>query len=674
MDWLSILGAVLVCVSYSLAAGVLLWRGRPSWPNRIFVIALSTTSAWAAAVVVQQTTFSSGIVPDLFAAGRDGAWIALLVAFLRQDSQKAALWQRFAYCAIAGTAADFAFVATGGVFDTGLGVRLTAPFFTSAISVLGLVLIENLLRNLPRARLWSLKLLAIALAALFSYNLLVIFPEILAGLVPQGLIAGLPFLYILLLPLFVVTAIRNETLRLQIHSSRTVAFHSATIVSAGVVLQGVAVAAYYVKRFGGTSSTVIAIVVGFAALIGFVVAVSSQSLRSRLKMFINENFYSYKYDYRLEWTKFIQTLSYDQDSTAPERVLKTLTNLLDSPGGILWVRRESWHQFLPLAHWSLPERFGPIDAADPLITSLQADTEFLEINENVLHAEWKSRFPLAWLIIPIRFQERLIALALLQRPRAPRKLDWEDRNLFRIVVLELGAHLVHEHMAQTLTESQQLVEFNKRLTFALHDLKNAGGQLKLLAGNVEKFGHNPEFRTDMLATIRHVGDKLERLIDKLKAGEPEPEITAGATSVNILDMVTKVSLKPSKRAVRVTSSDSKAVFAVINDPAGLESALEHIIANAAEASPEGSSIEVRIKQLDGTARVEVVDHGPGMTEDFIANSLFKPFHSTKPAGLGVGAYQARSLMRKVGGDLQIQSIVGVGTTATLVIPLSAQHS
>src|SRR5579875_3009053 len=119
--------------------------------------------------------------------------------------------------------------------------------------------------------------------------------------------------------------------------------------------------------------------------------------------------------------------------------------------------------------------------------------------------------------IPIRYKERLRAFALLQKPRATRRMDWEDRNLLGLTVLELGAHLEHEHMAQTLADSQQLAEFNKRVAFAVHDLKNTAGQLKLVVSNAERFGDNPQFQEDMLSTLRHAADQLDKLIEKLRA-------------------------------------------------------------------------------------------------------------------------------------------------------------
>ena len=59
-----------------------------------------------------------------------------------------------------------------------------------------------------------------------------------------------------------------------------------------------------------------------------------------------------------------------------------------------------------------------------------------------------------------------------------------------------------------------------------------------------------------------------------------------------------------------------------------------------------------------------------MDEEFVRSQLFKPFRSTKKAGYGLGAYQCREFARELGGDLEVISSPGAGTTMPVVIPTS----
>jgi signal transduction histidine kinase len=58
-----------------------------------------------------------------------------------------------------------------------------------------------------------------------------------------------------------------------------------------------------------------------------------------------------------------------------------------------------------------------------------------------------------------------------------------------------------------------------------------------------------------------------------------------------------------------------------------------------------------------------------MTDAFVAEELFRPLRTTKDGGFGIGAYQARELMRDLGGDVLVKSKIGEGTCVTLTLPL-----
>lgn len=660
---ISLFAAGAAALAYSALAAILPAWGKRSRLNLVFAFAAALTALWAFACVISEAGWTAPWTARVAAALREGAWFALLVSVLRQDADRHPLWRQLALAAAFLTAVNIFFAATAANIDSGLGVRLNQPLVAFAIAIMGLILTENLARNVAAARLWSMKLMLIALTALYTYHILGRIPELLGAATPTAMTIAEPLLYLLALPLFVVTAVRNDSLRLKVHSSRRVVFHSATLIVAGVILQGTAAAALYVRHFGGTPAVVLSIVLGFGSLVAVITALATASVRSQIRTFINENFYNYKYDYRLEWTKFNQALSRYEDRGGPERVLLTLSDLLDSPGGVLFVRRAGWKQYARLAYSAFGENLGPMQETDPILASIADERiAFLETD-----GDWKLRFPDAWLVVPLRFRADLVGFALLHRPRAPKTLDWEDRNLVALIASQLAAFLVHEQTAQALADSQQIAEFNNRVTFALHDLKNTAGQLSLLLQNAEKFGDNAAFRADMLQTIRHAVENLQGLIAKLRDGSTSSASTT-RTRINVADIVARCALKKAAAGVVLGRDPSHAhLFAEIAQPAAFESALEHIVTNAIEASPEPGSVHLRVEGAGGRIRVVVRDRGPGMSADFIARDLFRPLRTTKAKGLGIGAYQARAMMRDLGGDIEVESVVGGGTTVTLVL-------
>jgi signal transduction histidine kinase len=70
--------------------------------------------------------------------------------------------------------------------------------------------------------------------------------------------------------------------------------------------------------------------------------------------------------------------------------------------------------------------------------------------------------------------------------------------------------------------------------------------------------------------------------------------------------------------------------------------------------------------------LSVVDNGCGMSPEFVRDSLFRPFQSTKQHGLGIGLFQLRTIVLAHGGSVHVDSEPGHGTTFRVTLPLKAQ--
>jgi signal transduction histidine kinase len=98
--------------------------------------------------------------------------------------------------------------------------------------------------------------------------------------------------------------------------------------------------------------------------------------------------------------------------------------------------------------------------------------------------------------------------------------------------------------------------------------------------------------------------------------------------------------------------------------------LVNLLTNAREALAGSGEIELSAApgEAAGALVFRVRDTGRGMTEDFIRNSLFRPFATTKPTGLGIGLSQCRSIVQAMGGAITVESRPGAGTTFTVHLP------
>ena len=111
---------------------------------------------------------------------------------------------------------------------------------------------------------------------------------------------------------------------------------------------------------------------------------------------------------------------------------------------------------------------------------------------------------------------------------------------------------------------------------------------------------------------------------------------------------------------------------IVADQEQLRSVITNLVLNAREAVGEQGQITIETKKLGEWVTLSVSDNGCGMSADFLKDSLFRPFHTTKKEGLGVGMFQAKMIVEAHRGNIHVQSKRGSGTTFQVMLPLSSK--
>jgi Histidine kinase-, DNA gyrase B-, and HSP90-like ATPase/PilZ domain len=115
---------------------------------------------------------------------------------------------------------------------------------------------------------------------------------------------------------------------------------------------------------------------------------------------------------------------------------------------------------------------------------------------------------------------------------------------------------------------------------------------------------------------------------------------------------------------------AEASTCVRGDPGALQQVLLNILSNARRGLAEGGTITLSLKQLVDHVEVRCSDNGPGMSEEQLEN-IFEPYAQVSPlasAGSGLGLAVCRTLIESQGGEVQVQSRQGAGTTVNILLP------
>ncbi len=109
---------------------------------------------------------------------------------------------------------------------------------------------------------------------------------------------------------------------------------------------------------------------------------------------------------------------------------------------------------------------------------------------------------------------------------------------------------------------------------------------------------------------------------------------------------------------------------VQGDPQRLRQVLTNLVDNAADASARGAEVTVRAKTADARIAIEIEDHGRGIGAEDLPR-IFEPFFTTRPDGTGLGLAICHKVVRAHGGDIQVRSTHGGGSTFTVLLPQSS---
>jgi len=650
----------------------------------LLILVVITSGIWSglsfAAFLSRQPYFA--FAANLFDVLRHGAWYGFLLHLLRRGQTAGGVQLRslLPNWLVAGCWITFT---CGLAWQISLALNFlpvqqwlkTALFLALATPVLGLVLVEQLLRTISEDSIWNIKPLCFALLGQFCFDIYLFSNALMFNKLDADAVSIRGFVHAMTIPLLIVATRRSRDWTSKIRLSQKAAFHSLTLLLAGAYLLFMAGVGYYVRYFGGDWGSALELALICAAVLGLGILVASGSMRAKLRVLIGKHFFSYRYDYREEWLRFTRTLSSQESPQAMgQQVIRGLADMVESPAGGLWMRQTNQFIYRQTARWNMPESTDEASFDSSLPNFLMNSGWVINLEEYRCYPgryddldipQWLSELPNAWLVIPLMVGKQMTGFVVLASSRTEVDVNWEVNDLLRTAGCQAAGFLANMQATEALLEVRKFEAFNKMSAFVVHDLKNIVTQLALMLKNAERHSDNPEFQQDMLMTVEHAVDRMRQLMMQLREGATPPGAACG---VNLSDVIQKIQTEKMKQGRHIDLCLKERLSA-----RGLEERLHrvigHLIQNALDATPDTGKVWVNLDRLGDRAILEVCDTGHGMTQEFIRDRLFRPFQSTKEAGMGIGAYESAQYIRELGGEIQVESELGKGTRIAIKLPI-----
>ena len=680
---LSLISHATAAVAYALLAGLVATRYLRRDIDRSIFLAAVVSSLWAMSLVTQslwqQPTFFLRYLLELL---RDAAWVTVLFALLRDAFRAANLKGRLRRIMAAATLLLIIVLLGSGTLEFLLNITIldgkTKVVGQIALSLLGLSLVEQIWRNAVTFGRSSMKYVCIAVASIFAYDFFMYADALLFGQLADSFWSARGLVNAAIVPLLAVNVINTRKQPVEFQLSRSAVFHAGALMLAGGYLLFLAIGGYYVRIMGGDWGEALRVLFLSMALIFLVTLATSRRVRARIMVFIGQNFFDYKYDYRDEWLKMTRELAnLSQSPPLQERIIRILAGLVESNAGVIWVKDDRGDFALKSAINLAPPKYTTIDAHSELIRFLGEREWIVDLHEYrqdpVSYNLLEIPDPIAqinggWLIIPLYLGNDLYGIALVGNPYARVELNWENFDLVKVVARQTCNLLAQADAQSRLSQAMQFEAVSKASAFMVHDLKTLIAQLSLMVKNAPRHRDKPEFIDDMIKTTDHSVRKMASLVDHIRKPADESVVTEVLELGEVVETVAEQYGKH-RPAPRVTPHPES--ICINADPEQLYSILGHLIQNAQDATPAEGEITLTLKTARDNVVLFIQDTGAGMTEDFIESKLFKPFESTKGlTGMGIGAFQAREYVRNVGGNIDVTSEPDVGSCFTIRFPLA----
>lgn len=234
---------------------------------------------------------------------------------------------------------------------------------------------------------------------------------------------------------------------------------------------------------------------------------------------------------------------------------------------------------------------------------------------------------------------------------------------------EINARL--QDAQQQLIQSEKLAAIGQLTAGIVHDVKNPLAVIKGLAESLQELPELDEYTRKDLAVIRESAAKANQIVSDLLtfSRQSTPEMHTQDLRATVEAAVRITAYLARKAQIEVITDLPKQSVVVTYDAQQIEQVLINLIQNAIQAMSSGGTLRVNLSQSGAAVALAVQDTGSGIAPENLRR-IFDPFFTTKPPGegTGLGLSVSYGIIARHHGRIDVDSVVGQGTTFTILLP------
>jgi signal transduction histidine kinase len=241
--------------------------------------------------------------------------------------------------------------------------------------------------------------------------------------------------------------------------------------------------------------------------------------------------------------------------------------------------------------------------------------------------------------------------------------------------LHSSARKIQELHEQEMRRAAQLASVGELASGIAHEIKNplvgVASGVDLLSRQVGEDPKSAAILDLIYAQVRRIESALQDLLSY--ASPKEPLFTWTDPKQLVERLIALVRPQADAAGVQITERLVDSLPTIRVDPELLTQALVNLALNAIQAMEPGGVLQISLERVDDRVFFSISDTGEGIRSDEI-DRIYRPFYTTKHRGTGLGLAITRGIVERHGGQIEIESKLGEGTTFTLILPPKPQEA